>query len=154
MCVTPGEVRPGRVAPGKTGCYLHLREVAEWAVLSGRCDPILGLVPPPLGPPDAPLDVQVEPGPSPGILIISWLPVTIDAAGTSNGVRVTGYAIYADGQKVQPGAALSRTLGVGRGSLPSPVSWEQGVGLSPLCAEMPVSPAWHGAARPGHLGPR
>ncbi|XP_036735566.2 peripheral-type benzodiazepine receptor-associated protein 1 isoform X1 [Manis pentadactyla] len=54
----------------------------------------------PAGPPDAPLDVQVEPGPSPGILIISWLPVTIDAAGTSNGVRVTGYAVYADGQKI------------------------------------------------------
>ncbi|XP_068832718.1 peripheral-type benzodiazepine receptor-associated protein 1 isoform X2 [Capricornis sumatraensis] len=54
----------------------------------------------PAGPPDAPLDVQVELGPSPGILIISWLPVTIDAAGTSNGVRVTGYAVYADGQKI------------------------------------------------------
>ncbi|XP_070334628.1 peripheral-type benzodiazepine receptor-associated protein 1 isoform X3 [Odocoileus virginianus] len=54
----------------------------------------------PAGPPDAPLDVQVEPGPSPGILIISWLPVTIDAAGTSNGVRVTGYAVYAHGQKI------------------------------------------------------
>ncbi|XP_030041915.1 peripheral-type benzodiazepine receptor-associated protein 1 [Microcaecilia unicolor] len=52
------------------------------------------------GPPDAPLDVQVELGPSPGILLISWLPVTIDAAGTSNGVRVTGYAVYADGEKV------------------------------------------------------
>ncbi|XP_059937241.1 peripheral-type benzodiazepine receptor-associated protein 1 isoform X2 [Mesoplodon densirostris] len=54
----------------------------------------------PAGPPDAPLDVRIEPGPSPGILVIGWLPVTIDAAGTSNGVRVTGYAIYADGQKV------------------------------------------------------
>ncbi|XP_069040687.1 RIMS-binding protein 2 isoform X12 [Lepisosteus oculatus] len=54
----------------------------------------------PLGPPDAPLDVQVELGPSPGIALVSWLPVTIDAAGTSNGVRVTGYAIYADKQKV------------------------------------------------------
>ncbi|XP_054441518.1 peripheral-type benzodiazepine receptor-associated protein 1 [Pteronotus mesoamericanus] len=54
----------------------------------------------PAGPPDAPLDVQIEPGPSPGILVISWLPVTIDAVGTSNGVRVTGYAIYADGQKI------------------------------------------------------
>ncbi|KAM9001391.1 peripheral-type benzodiazepine receptor-associated protein 1 [Sarcophilus harrisii] len=52
------------------------------------------------GPPDAPLDVQIEQGPSPGILVISWLPVTIDAAGSSNGVRVTGYAIYADGQKI------------------------------------------------------
>lgn len=52
------------------------------------------------GTPDAPLDVQVETGPSPGILVISWLPVTIDAEGSSNGVRVTGYAVYADGQKV------------------------------------------------------
>ncbi|XP_053222798.1 peripheral-type benzodiazepine receptor-associated protein 1 isoform X2 [Podarcis raffonei] len=52
------------------------------------------------GSPDAPLDVRVEPGPSPGILVISWLPVTIDAEGSSNGVRVTGYAVYADGQKV------------------------------------------------------
>ncbi|XP_065551157.1 peripheral-type benzodiazepine receptor-associated protein 1 isoform X5 [Lathamus discolor] len=52
------------------------------------------------GTPDAPLDVQVEVGPSPGILVISWLPVTIDAEGSSNGVRVTGYAVYADGQKV------------------------------------------------------
>ncbi|KAG7224497.1 hypothetical protein INR49_015021 [Caranx melampygus] len=52
------------------------------------------------GPPDAPLDVQLEHGPSPGIALISWLPVTIDAAGTSNGVRVTGYTIYADKRKV------------------------------------------------------
>ncbi|XP_064022254.1 peripheral-type benzodiazepine receptor-associated protein 1 isoform X8 [Pogoniulus pusillus] len=51
------------------------------------------------GTPDAPLDVQVEAGPSPGILVISWLPVTIDAEGSSNGVRVTGYAVYADGRK-------------------------------------------------------
>lgn len=54
----------------------------------------------PQGPPDAPLDVQLEQGPSPGIAQISWLPVTIDAAGTSNGVRVTGYTIYADKKKV------------------------------------------------------
>lgn len=53
------------------------------------------------GPPDAPLDVQLEPGPSPGIALISWLPVTIDAAGTSNGVRVTGYTIYADKKKAR-----------------------------------------------------
>ncbi|XP_034608787.1 peripheral-type benzodiazepine receptor-associated protein 1 isoform X10 [Trachemys scripta elegans] len=52
------------------------------------------------GTPDAPLDVQAEPGPSAGILVISWLPVTIDAEGSSNGVRVTGYAVYTDGQKV------------------------------------------------------
>ncbi|XP_060941996.1 RIMS-binding protein 2-like [Limanda limanda] len=52
------------------------------------------------GPPDAPLDVQLEHGPSPGIALINWLPVTIDATGTSNGVRVTGYTIYADKKKV------------------------------------------------------
>lgn len=43
--------------------------------------------------------MQLEQGPSPGIALISWLPVTIDAAGTSNGVRVTGYTIYADKKK-------------------------------------------------------
>ncbi|XP_077596486.1 RIMS-binding protein 2 isoform X11 [Stigmatopora nigra] len=52
------------------------------------------------GPPDAPLDVQLDSGPSPGIALISWLPVTIDSTGTSNGVRVTGYTIYADNKKV------------------------------------------------------
>ncbi|KAI5133291.1 Rims-Binding Protein 3C [Manis pentadactyla] len=52
------------------------------------------------GPPDPPLDVLVECHPSPGLLVVSWLPVTIDSAGSSNGVQVTGYAIYADGLKV------------------------------------------------------
>ncbi|KAM4795679.1 peripheral-type benzodiazepine receptor-associated protein 1 [Rhinophrynus dorsalis] len=61
---------------------------------------VMQLTTPSAGPPDAPLDVQVELGPTPGVLLISWLPVTIDAAGTSNGVRVIGYAVYADGQKV------------------------------------------------------
>ncbi|KAM5179828.1 RIMS-binding protein 2-like isoform 2-T2 [Mantella aurantiaca] len=61
---------------------------------------VMQLTTPSAGPPDAPLDVQVELGPKPGILLVTWLPVTIDAAGTSNGVRVTGYALYADGQKV------------------------------------------------------
>ncbi|XP_007538458.1 RIMS-binding protein 3A-like [Erinaceus europaeus] len=52
------------------------------------------------GPPDPPLDVLVEHHTSPGLLVVSWLPVTIDSAGSSNGVRVTGYAVYADGLKV------------------------------------------------------
>lgn len=64
------------------------------------CDVIPALA---AGPPDAPLDVQLEHGPSPGIAVISWLPVTIDASGTSNGVRVTGYTIYADKRKVRVG---------------------------------------------------
>ncbi|XP_073421901.1 peripheral-type benzodiazepine receptor-associated protein 1 isoform X2 [Dendrobates tinctorius] len=61
---------------------------------------VMQLTTPAAGPPDAPLDVQVEMGPKPGVLLITWLPVTIDASGTSNGVRVTGYSVYADGQKV------------------------------------------------------
>lgn len=52
------------------------------------------------GPPDPPLDVLVENHSLPGLLVVSWLPVTIDLAGFSNGVRVTGYAVYADGLKV------------------------------------------------------
>ncbi|KAM9100278.1 RIMS-binding protein 3A-like [Sarcophilus harrisii] len=52
------------------------------------------------GPPDPPLDVLVEGHTSPGALLVSWIPVTIDSAGTSNGVPVAGYAVYAGGQKV------------------------------------------------------
>ncbi|KAM8819103.1 RIMS-binding protein 3A-like [Rhynchonycteris naso] len=52
------------------------------------------------GPPDPPLDVLVQRHTSPGFLVVSWLPVTIDSAGFSNGVQVTGYAVYADGLKV------------------------------------------------------
>ncbi|XP_041439506.1 peripheral-type benzodiazepine receptor-associated protein 1 isoform X5 [Xenopus laevis] len=74
-----------------------------WDLPLDRCKQkatVMQLSTPSAGPPDAPLDVQVELGPTPGVLLISWLPVTIDAAGSSNGVRVTGYAVYADGQKV------------------------------------------------------
>nr|XP_012632145.1 RIMS-binding protein 3C [Microcebus murinus] len=52
------------------------------------------------GPPHPPLDVLVERHTLPGLLVVSWLPVTIDSAGSSNGVQVTGYAVYADGLKV------------------------------------------------------
>uniref|UniRef100_A0A8C2W8W8 RIMS-binding protein 3A-like n=1 Tax=Chinchilla lanigera TaxID=34839 RepID=A0A8C2W8W8_CHILA len=52
------------------------------------------------GPPDPPLDVLVEHHTLPGFLVVSWIPVTIDSAGSSNGVQVTGYAVYADGLKV------------------------------------------------------
>ncbi|KAH0630615.1 hypothetical protein JD844_013852 [Phrynosoma platyrhinos] len=52
------------------------------------------------GPPNAPLDVQVQPSSSAGFLVISWLPVTIDEVGSSNGVKVTGYAVYINGRKV------------------------------------------------------
>uniref|UniRef100_H9GJC3 TSPO associated protein 1 n=1 Tax=Anolis carolinensis TaxID=28377 RepID=H9GJC3_ANOCA len=53
-----------------------------------------------VGLPNPPLDVQVHPGSSAEFLNINWLPVTIDAAGSSNGVKVTGYAVYINGWKV------------------------------------------------------
>lgn len=50
--------------------------------------------------PHAPIDVQVQLAPSADFVVISWLPVTIDAAGSSNGVKISGYSIYINGQKV------------------------------------------------------
>nr|XP_023698429.1 RIMS-binding protein 2-like [Paramormyrops kingsleyae] len=52
------------------------------------------------GPPEPPSNVRLQIGPSPGIALVKWLPVLVDAAGTSNNVHVTGYTIYADKQKV------------------------------------------------------
>ncbi|XP_047401656.1 peripheral-type benzodiazepine receptor-associated protein 1 isoform X5 [Sciurus carolinensis] len=94
-------LRPGTLYQARVEAQLPSRGSWEpgWEKLDQRAATVQ-FTTLPAGPPDAPLDVQIEPGPSPGILIISWLPVTIDAAGTSNGVRVTGYAIYADGQKI------------------------------------------------------
>ncbi|CAH1800846.1 unnamed protein product, partial [Owenia fusiformis] len=51
--------------------------------------------------PDPPLDVQVEPGPQEGTLLVTWLPITINAKGFSNGAIVTGYSVYADGTKIK-----------------------------------------------------
>ncbi|CAG0913362.1 unnamed protein product [Notodromas monacha] len=52
------------------------------------------------GLPDPPVDIQVESGPQDGTLLVTWLPVTVNNAGRSNGAPVTGYAVYADGKKV------------------------------------------------------
>lgn len=110
------------------GCYLEVSaRIAESCAL---------LLP---GPPDAPLDVQIEPGPSPGIVVISWLPVTIDAAGTSNGVRVTGYAIYADGQKVRPGDSASLCPGNRMGASPCRT---QRLSLPSLAHRCPAPGRW------------
>ena len=51
--------------------------------------------------PDAPINVQVESGPREGSVLLSWLPVTIDTSGLSNGALVYGYIVYADNQKVK-----------------------------------------------------
>ncbi|XP_055976783.1 RIMS-binding protein 3C-like [Sorex fumeus] len=74
-----------------------------WDSLQGPSEmlsPTITFTTPLAGPPDPPLDVLVEPHAFPGRLVVSWLPVTINSMGSSNGVQVTGYAVYADGLKV------------------------------------------------------
>ncbi|KAG8523085.1 RIMS-binding protein 3C [Galemys pyrenaicus] len=73
----------------------HLLQV-HWEMMSST----VTFTTPVAGPPDPPLDVLVERHASASLLVVSWLPVTIDSAGSSNGVQVTGYAVYADGLKV------------------------------------------------------
>lgn len=43
-------------------------------------------------------EIQVEPGPQDGTLLVTWQPVSRPPAGASG--PVTGYAVYADGKKV------------------------------------------------------
>ncbi|XP_058512572.1 RIMS-binding protein 3A-like [Ochotona princeps] len=96
--------------------YQALVEVRlPWDLLQVRWETVSSTITfdtPLVGPPDPPLDVLVEHQGSPGRLVVSWLPVTIDSAGSSNGVQVTGYAVYADGLKVAevPDATAGSTL--------------------------------------------
>ncbi|CAI9740608.1 RIMS-binding protein 2 isoform X3 [Octopus vulgaris] len=53
------------------------------------------------GLPDPPLDVQVEVGPQEGTVLLTWLPVTINASGISPSGIIKGYVIYADGKKLK-----------------------------------------------------
>ena len=53
------------------------------------------------GVPEPPVNLQVESGPKDGSILLTWLPVTIDTAGTSNGTLVAGYTVYADDRKVK-----------------------------------------------------
>uniref|UniRef100_A0A8D8M6V8 RIMS-binding protein 2 n=1 Tax=Cacopsylla melanoneura TaxID=428564 RepID=A0A8D8M6V8_9HEMI len=50
------------------------------------------------GLPEPPVEIQVEPGPQDGTLLVTWLPVT--ANNSTNHALVTGYAVFADGKKV------------------------------------------------------
>ncbi|OWF38817.1 Peripheral-type benzodiazepine receptor-associated protein 1 [Mizuhopecten yessoensis] len=53
------------------------------------------------GLPEPPINIQVEAGPQEGTLLLTWLPVTIDTSGFSNGAMVTGYVVYADGRRTK-----------------------------------------------------
>ena len=52
------------------------------------------------GPPFPPKEVQVQCGPTAGIMQVRWKPPDLSAAGTSNGASVIGYAVCTKGQKV------------------------------------------------------
>ncbi|NWH95246.1 RIMB2 protein, partial [Aegithalos caudatus] len=54
----------------------------------------------PAGPPAPPQDVAVRAGPTPGTLQVCWKPPALSATGTSHGASVTGYGVYAKGQRV------------------------------------------------------
>ncbi|NXL78592.1 RIMB2 protein, partial [Leptocoma aspasia] len=54
----------------------------------------------PAGPPAPPQDVAVRAGPTPGTVQVSWKPPALSATGTSHGASVTGYGVYAKGQRV------------------------------------------------------
>ncbi|XP_020929930.1 RIMS-binding protein 2 isoform X6 [Sus scrofa] len=54
----------------------------------------------PAGPPAPPQDITVQAGATPGTVQISWKPPPLTATGLSNGANVTGYGVYAKGQRV------------------------------------------------------
>ncbi|XP_038008547.1 RIMS-binding protein 2 isoform X1 [Motacilla alba alba] len=54
----------------------------------------------PAGPPAPPQDVSVRAGPTPGSVQVCWKPPALSATGTSHGASVTGYGVYAKGQRV------------------------------------------------------
>ncbi|XP_063000006.1 RIMS-binding protein 2 [Elgaria multicarinata webbii] len=54
----------------------------------------------PAGPPAPPQDIRIQAGPTPGTILVSWKPPILTATGTSNGATVTGYGVYAKGQRV------------------------------------------------------
>ncbi|NXQ59487.1 RIMB2 protein, partial [Anthoscopus minutus] len=54
----------------------------------------------PAGPPAPPQDVSVRAGATPGTIQVSWKPPPLSATGTSHGASVTGYGVYAKGQRV------------------------------------------------------
>ena len=55
----------------------------------------------PQGLPEPPVDVQADVREGGREIVVTWLPVTINPAGTSNGAPVTGYVVYADGRNIK-----------------------------------------------------
>lgn len=104
--VDPGVFRHriAGIVPGtlcRVTVNVHGASAVGGAQTAGSVAPLVEFRTPTSSVPEPPLDVQCEPGPRRGTLLVTWLPVTIAASGgTSNGALVTGYAVYADGQRV------------------------------------------------------
>lgn len=58
-----------------------------------------------LGPPAPPQDVTVRAGSTQATIQVSWKPPALTATGTSHGANVTGYGVYAKGQRVSSSVA-------------------------------------------------
>ncbi|XP_007455511.1 PREDICTED: RIMS-binding protein 2 [Lipotes vexillifer] len=54
----------------------------------------------PAGPPAPPQDIAVHATATPATVQVSWKPPALTATGLSNGANVTGYGVYAKGQRV------------------------------------------------------
>uniref|UniRef100_A0A8C3YE53 RIMS-binding protein 2 n=1 Tax=Catagonus wagneri TaxID=51154 RepID=A0A8C3YE53_9CETA len=54
----------------------------------------------PAGPPAPPQDITIQAGTTPGTVQVSWKPPPLTATGLSDGANVTGYGVYAKGQRV------------------------------------------------------
>ncbi|XP_077691157.1 RIMS-binding protein 2 isoform X5 [Eretmochelys imbricata] len=54
----------------------------------------------PAGPPAPPQDITIQAGSTPATIQVSWKPPTLTCTGTSNGANITGYGVYAKGQRV------------------------------------------------------
>ncbi|XP_039732915.1 RIMS-binding protein 2-like, partial [Pteropus medius] len=54
----------------------------------------------PTGPPAPPRDVTVQAGATPATIRVSWQPPALTTTGLSSGASVTGYGVYAKGQRV------------------------------------------------------
>ncbi|XP_044541330.1 RIMS-binding protein 2 [Gracilinanus agilis] len=52
------------------------------------------------GPPAPPQDVTIQAGTTPATIQVSWKPPTLTPTGMSNGANVSGYGVYAKGQRV------------------------------------------------------
>ncbi|XP_045881550.1 RIMS-binding protein 2 isoform X2 [Meles meles] len=54
----------------------------------------------PAGPPAPPQDVTIHAGATPATIHVSWKPPALTTSGLSNGANVSGYGVYAKGQRV------------------------------------------------------